>query len=779
MARASHGLALQLSLSAPPVEYPHRNWIFRVTFPSPPRPQNEAVQFDELELEGVEIAAAHRRAYEEDLKSQKRRLQPQFVIPRIIFRSGELLSNSATHFDLGPSCISRIGLSNVFIPGEGTHYKTTEPSNSCLRFRSRPLNFSNFKNPSSFRVPYTNRKARRALVSYGCYNSAVGFSREYGNDLCISGVKGSSTYNLGNAFKISRKLRPWCQVNDSLAYVNGNGRNVEFVGSDESSGLRPADGNDVDDSSKGEAEGKNDKEAPSLEELRDLLQTALKELEVARINSTMFEEKAQRISETAIALKDEADSASSDVSETLDAIQAIVTEEVVAKEAVQKATMALSLAEARLQVAVESLRVAKGETGTFEGSEEVELDNDAKEEEEALLVAQEDIRDCQTNLAKCEAQLRRLQDKKDELQKEVDRLNEVAEKAQLNALKAEEDVANIMLLAEQAVAFELEAAQHVSDAEIALQRAEKSISSTSVDPMEKGQMSDDKVPEEEKTSQESISSPEDVSDAGDISAGQPLLDHQSDKVSSTYEEQSQLDDRDDRESKNLDFDSSRDTELEAEKVKNVVQTKKSETQKELNRESSPFSSPKALVKKSSRFFSASFFSFAVDGTEFTAASVFQGLIDSLKKQWPKLVMGLLLLAAGASFYAYRAERNGQLLQQPQVITDSFEEISSNAKPLVRQLRKLPKRVKKLMAMLPQQEVNEEEASLFDMLWLLLASVIFVPVFQKIPGGSPVLGYLAAGILIGPYGLSIIRHVHGTKAIAEFGVVFLLFNIGLE
>ena len=46
-------------------------------------------------------------------------------------------------------------------------------------------------------------------------------------------------------------------------------------------------------------------------------------------------------------------------------------------------------------------------------------------------------------------------------------------------------------------------------------------------------------------------------------------------------------------------------------------------------------------------------------------------------------------------------------------------------------------------------------------------------------GSPVLGYLAAGILIGPYGLSIIHHVHGTKAIAEFGVVFLLFNIGLE
>lgn len=56
-------------------------------------------------------------------------------------------------------------------------------------------------------------------------------------------------------------------------------------------------------------------------------------------------------------------------------------------------------------------------------------------------------------------------------------------------------------------------------------------------------------------------------------------------------------------------------------------------------------------------------------------------------------------------------------------------------------------------------------------WCILCLLQFV--------GSPVLGYLAAGILIGPYGLSIIRHVHGTKAIAEFGVVFLLFNIGLE
>ncbi|KAI7748930.1 hypothetical protein M8C21_029619, partial [Ambrosia artemisiifolia] len=71
-------------------------------------------------------------------------------------------------------------------------------------------------------------------------------------------------------------------------------------------------------------------------------------------------------------------------------------------------------------------------------------------------------------------------------------------------------------------------------------------------------------------------------------------------------------------------------------------------------------------------------------------------------------------------------------------------------------------------MLPHQEINGEEASLFDVLWLLLGSVIFVSIFQKLPGGSPVFEYLTAGILIGAYGLSIIRNVHATKAIAEFG-----------
>lgn len=64
------------------------------------------------------------------------------------------------------------------------------------------------------------------------------------------------------------------------------------------------------------------------------------------------------------------------------------------------------------------------------------------------------------------------------------------------------------------------------------------------------------------------------------------------------------------------------------------------------------------------------------------------------------------------------------------------------------------------------------------LLLLTAAVLIVAVFRRL-NLSPVLGYLAAGAAIGPYGLAIIEEVKGTAYLAEFGVVFLLFYIGLE
>jgi CPA2 family monovalent cation:H+ antiporter-2 len=44
---------------------------------------------------------------------------------------------------------------------------------------------------------------------------------------------------------------------------------------------------------------------------------------------------------------------------------------------------------------------------------------------------------------------------------------------------------------------------------------------------------------------------------------------------------------------------------------------------------------------------------------------------------------------------------------------------------------------------------------------------------------PILGYLLIGMLVGPYGLGFVTDMEHTSALAEFGVVFLLFTIGLE
>jgi CPA2 family monovalent cation:H+ antiporter-2 len=68
--------------------------------------------------------------------------------------------------------------------------------------------------------------------------------------------------------------------------------------------------------------------------------------------------------------------------------------------------------------------------------------------------------------------------------------------------------------------------------------------------------------------------------------------------------------------------------------------------------------------------------------------------------------------------------------------------------------------------------------LHDVLIILAAAVLVVPIFQRLRS-SPVLGYLVAGMLIGPSALSIVSDVSGVVILANFGVVFLLFTIGLE
>lgn len=538
---------------------------------------------------------------------------------------------------------------SVICGSEGTSYSLLESVNLRSSFKSIFVGNKRVAlRGRSEKLKKLNFCSRSEVVSYlDCHNlpRSLGFSFGYG----IKTSKGV--------------VKTRCQGEDSVAFIdgNGNGRSVDY-GESANEGS-PTD--EVDDSSGDdvveEVEKGEGTEIPSLEGLRGLLQKARKELEIAQLNSTMFEEKAERISEAAIALKDEADNAWKDVKSMLAAIQEIVNKEGSAKEVVQTATMSLSLAVARLQVAEESLEISRKTSYKDKSTKGAEYNivedksNKLTEEEETFLSAQEDIKECRATLANCEMELRQLQSKKQELQKEVGRLVLVAEKAERDASKAEEDVSNIMLLAEKAVAFELEAAKQVNDAEIVLQRAEKTLSASpatfsksTVLQNEPSQMSEGALVEEDKKSRESSGGnnvdrdkkvSQDSSSTGDVS-----LDSQLDVQGQRLEES--------RESEDGVFEngklstSQKDIDEEAQKSNNVVQDKKSESHKDSNRDSSPFSAPKALLNKSSRFFAASFFSFAGDGTEFTPASVFYGLIKSGRKQLPKLVVGLLLAGSG-------------------------------------------------------------------------------------------------------------------------------------
>ncbi len=74
-------------------------------------------------------------------------------------------------------------------------------------------------------------------------------------------------------------------------------------------------------------------------------------------------------------------------------------------------------------------------------------------------------------------------------------------------------------------------------------------------------------------------------------------------------------------------------------------------------------------------------------------------------------------------------------------------------------------------------MSEPEYLLIIMV-LLAAAVVTVPLFNRLGLGS-VLGYLVAGVLLGPAVLGVIEQVDEIRHLAEFGVIFLLFIIGIE
>ena len=68
--------------------------------------------------------------------------------------------------------------------------------------------------------------------------------------------------------------------------------------------------------------------------------------------------------------------------------------------------------------------------------------------------------------------------------------------------------------------------------------------------------------------------------------------------------------------------------------------------------------------------------------------------------------------------------------------------------------------------------------LFDFLIFTTASVIFVPLFRKLQMGA-IIGYMFAGVVIGPYLTGLITDTELIMHFSELGLVFLWFFIGLE
>ena len=80
--------------------------------------------------------------------------------------------------------------------------------------------------------------------------------------------------------------------------------------------------------------------------------------------------------------------------------------------------------------------------------------------------------------------------------------------------------------------------------------------------------------------------------------------------------------------------------------------------------------------------------------------------------------------------------------------------------------------------MPEQAAEATSMVLRDGVIILGAAMVFVALFRRLGLGA-VLGYLCAGALVGPYGLGLVERAEDMLGIADFGIVLLLFLVGLE
>ncbi len=282
---------------------------------------------------------------------------------------------------------------------------------------------------------------------------------------------------------------------------------------------------------KDENTGKED-ESPVLK-LKELLRLAKEDLEMARANSTRLEEEAQTAAEKALALWDRVADAERAADAAISQIESIVSKELAVENNVETARAAFFAAEERVKWVEKALEVTrlklelestvgsaslsdeiqtidlgdneyearvelveenstaasimdleesvdnvKALTTDPSGAEEAEQKKDTlgrktiAQEEEELDIAKADLKACELAITRVEAELAQIQMEKMDLQKKATQLSNAAQLVKDAAAAADEDVASAMLSAEEAVALEVKAAERVSDAEIALQKAD-------------------------------------------------------------------------------------------------------------------------------------------------------------------------------------------------------------------------------------------------------------------------------------------------------------------
>ena len=102
--------------------------------------------------------------------------------------------------------------------------------------------------------------------------------------------------------------------------------------------------------------------------------------------------------------------------------------------------------------------------------------------------------------------------------------------------------------------------------------------------------------------------------------------------------------------------------------------------------------------------------------------------------------------------------------------------SENHKNLKEQIKFVIERLSPFLSNI----INHEALSgpVVDSIILLLTTAIVIPT-MKCLGSSNILGFLCTGMLLGPHGFSLVKDIKTTEALAELGIVFFLFEMGLE